>query len=93
LANRWRIRHKLIITFCLSAGIVTLLLLGTLKGFWSYYQTMNSIRSDLGELKTAQELREILAQLAAPGKLEHLLDEPEKLSREVNSARQKNSRI
>jgi len=50
---------------------------------------MNSIRSDLGELKTAQELREILAQLAAPGKLEHLLDEPEKLSREVNSARQK----
>ncbi|MEY4394116.1 MAG: ATP-binding protein [Gemmataceae bacterium] len=89
MASRWRIRHKLIITFCLSAGIVTLLLLGTLKGFWSYYQTMNSIRSDLGELKTAQELREILAQLAAPGKLEHLLDEPEKLSREVNSARQK----
>lgn len=89
MAIRWRIRHKLIITFCLSAGIVTLLLLGTLKGFWSYYLTMNSIRSDLNELKTAQELREILAQLASPGNLSRGLDETEKLAQEVSTARKK----
>ena len=89
MAIRWRIRHKLIFAFCLTAGIITLLLGGTLQGLWSYYLTMNSIRGNVAELKTAEELKTALAKMTAPGDLGKLLDEPEKLHRDISLALKK----
>lgn len=89
MAIRWRIRHKLIFAFCLTAGIIILLLGGTLQGLWSYYLTMNSIRGNVAELKTAEELKTALAKMAVPGDLGKLLDDPEKLHRDITQALQK----
>jgi two-component system, NtrC family, sensor kinase len=89
LAIRWRISHKLIFAFCLTAGIIILLLGGTLQGLWSYYLTMNSIRGNVAELKTAEELKTALAKMAVPGDLGKLLDDPEKLHRDITQALQK----
>lgn len=89
MAIRWRIRHKLIFAFCLTAGIIILLLGGTLQGLWSYYLTMNSIRGNVAELKTAEELKTALSKMAVPGDLGKLLDDPEKLHREITQALQK----
>lgn len=89
MAIRWRIRHKLIFAFCLTAGIIILLLGGTLQGLWSYYLTMNSIRGNVAELKTAEELKTALSKMALPGDLGKLLDDPEKLHRDITQALQK----
>ena len=89
MAIRWRIRHKLIFAFCLTAGIIILLLGGTLQGLWSYYLTMNSIRGNVAELKTAEELKTALAKMTVPGDLGKLLDEPEKLHRDITLALKK----
>ncbi len=89
MAIRWRISHKLIFAFCLTAGIIILLLGGTLQGLWSYYLTMNSIRGNVAELKTAEELKTALAKMAVPGDLGKLLDDPEKLHRDITQALQK----
>lgn len=89
MAIRWRIRHKLIFAFCLTAGIIILLLGGTLQGLWSYYLTMNSIRGNVAELKTAEELKTALSKMAVPGDLGKLLDDPEKLHRDITQALQK----
>jgi two-component system, NtrC family, sensor kinase len=56
VASRWRIRHKLLLGVCLVCGVMALLLGGTLHGLWSYYETMNSIRSKRAEQKVAKEL-------------------------------------
>ena len=56
MASRWRIRHKLLLGVCLVCSVMALLLGGTLHGLWSYYVTMNSIRSKKLEQKVAKEL-------------------------------------
>ena len=89
MAIRWRISQKLIFAFCLTAGIIILLLGGTLQGLWSYYLTMNCIRGNLAELKSAEELKTALAQITVPGDLGKLLDEPEKLHLNISLALQK----
>ncbi len=63
MASQWRIRHKLMLGLGLVVGIMALLLGGTLRGLWSYYLTLNSIRSLLTELKAAQELKEAVADV------------------------------
>jgi signal transduction histidine kinase len=63
VARRWRIRYKLLFGFGLILGIMALLLLGTLRGLWSYYLTMNAIRSKTAELKAAEELKEDVARV------------------------------
>jgi signal transduction histidine kinase len=63
VARRWRIRYKLLFGFSLVLGIMALLLLGTLRGLWSYYLTMNAIRSKTAELKAAQELKEDVSRV------------------------------
>jgi len=83
LAIRWRISHKLIFAFCLTAGITILLLGGTLHGLWSYYMTINSIRSNLAELKTAEDLKTSLSKFTTPSNLTKLLDESEKLQQDI----------
>jgi signal transduction histidine kinase len=57
VALQWRIRHKLMLGLTLFVGIMTLLLGGTLRGLWSYYQTMNTIRSLVVEQRAAEELK------------------------------------
>jgi signal transduction histidine kinase len=66
VAVRWRIRHKLVLGLGLVVLIMALLLGGTLRGLWSYYLTMNSIRSKMAELKEAEKLEEAIARLVAP---------------------------
>jgi signal transduction histidine kinase len=66
VASQWRIRHKLMLGLGLVVAIMALLLGGTLRGLWSYYVTVNSIRSKLAELKAAQDLREAVGNLGRP---------------------------
>jgi signal transduction histidine kinase len=54
VAARWRIRHKLLLGVCLVCGVLALLLAGAGRGLWSYYLTMNGIRSKEAELKVAR---------------------------------------
>jgi signal transduction histidine kinase len=49
--------------FGLILAIMALLLLATLRGLWSYYVTMNSIRSKANELKAAQEVSVLVADV------------------------------
>jgi signal transduction histidine kinase len=76
VAVRWRIRHKLVLGLGLVVLIMALLLAGTLRGLWSYYLTMNSIRSKMEELKEAEKLEEAIARLVAPGALAFLERQP-----------------
>src|SRR5437868_4073834 len=66
VARRWRIRHKLLLGLATAIAILGLLLAGTLNGLWSYYVTMKSIASKLGELEQAEQLKESVAHLALP---------------------------
>jgi signal transduction histidine kinase len=50
---------------------------------------MNSIRGNVAELKTAEELKTALAKMTVPGDLGKLLDEPEKLHRDITLALKK----
>ena len=63
MASQWRIRHKLMLGLFLVVGIMALLLVGTLRGLWSYYATMNNIRGKETELKSAEALKESVANL------------------------------
>jgi CHASE3 domain sensor protein len=63
VASQWRIRHKLMLGLGLVVGIMALLLGGTLRGLWSYYVTLNSIRGLLTELKAAEEVKAAVADV------------------------------
>ena len=62
MARGWRIQHKLLLGVVLTVCVLGLVLAGTLRGLWSYYQTVNGVRSKLGELKSAEQLRGALAR-------------------------------
>jgi signal transduction histidine kinase len=49
--------------FGLVLGIMALLLLATVRGLWSYYVTMNNIRSKATELKAAQDFKARVADV------------------------------
>jgi signal transduction histidine kinase len=61
--------------FGLIVGIMALLLLGTLRGLWSYYLTMNSIRAKTAELKYAEEFKEAVADVTRLAEEQHALPE------------------
>ncbi len=71
MALQWRIRHKLMLGLTLVVGIMALLLGGTLRGLWSYYQTMNVIRSLVIEQRAAEDVKQ------AVGQLKRLMGEPD----------------
>jgi signal transduction histidine kinase len=60
----------------LVVGIMAALLVGTLRGLWSYYVTTNSIRAKVAELKSADEFKENVLQLVAPETLEKFSTNP-----------------
>ncbi len=64
MSRRWRIRYKLLLGFGLVVGIIALLLLATLRGLYSYYLTINAIRSKTAELQEAEEFKETVADVA-----------------------------
>ena len=78
MASRWRIRHKLLLGVCLVCGILALLLGGTLNGLWSYYQTMNSIRSKQTELSAAEDFLESVSEIKNAALLSGLSQLPKK---------------
>ncbi len=65
VAVRWRIRHKLTLGLFLVGCIMALLLLGTLRGLFSYRATMKTIDSKLLELRAAQSLQAAIAQVTS----------------------------
>jgi HAMP domain-containing protein len=64
VSRRWRIRHKLTLGLALVVGIIALLLGGTLKGLFSYRQTMKTIDSKLAELTAARKLETAVHEVA-----------------------------
>jgi len=73
----------------LVTGIMALLLLGTLRGLWSYYLTVNNSRSKVVELKAAEDLREVVARLVAPHTLAYLDRNPGEVDRKMGKVLQK----
>lgn len=73
MASRWRIRHKLLLGLGLVVVVMALLLLGTLRGLWSYYLTMNSIRVRLAELVAVEELKTVVFELVSPNNTADLI--------------------
>ncbi len=65
MASGWRIRHKLLLGLGLVVCIMALLLAGTLRGLWSYYETTKTIRDKLNELTAAEDLKAAVAELLA----------------------------
>ncbi len=63
MALQWRIRHKLMLGLTLVVGIMALLLGGTLRGLWSYYQTMNTVRGLGNELRAAEGVKAAVEDL------------------------------
>ncbi len=80
MAPRWRIRHKLLLGVGLVCCALALLLGGTLRGLWSYFLTMNSIRVKQAELKVAHQFLKAVYDLNAfktpsqPGKDQTFFD-------------------
>jgi two-component system, NtrC family, sensor kinase len=66
VAARWRIRHKLMLGLGLVGGALALVLAGALQGLLSYYASMKSIDSKLGELTAADHLQFTLVELSPP---------------------------
>lgn len=87
MASRWRIRHKLLLGLGLVVCIMALLVCGTLRGLWSYYQTTNSIRAKLAELATAEELKSAVTELIAPEGITRVVDQPDRLPAEIRRVR------
>jgi len=63
VASQWRIRHKLMLGLILVVGVMALLLGGTLHGLWSYWATIQSIKSKDLELKQAEDLKDAIITL------------------------------
>ena len=66
MGRRWRIRHKLTLGLVLVAGIMLLLLAGTVDGLLSYRDSMNAIHSKHAELGHVEQM------YASVGKLNNL---------------------
>jgi signal transduction histidine kinase len=75
VTSRWRIRHKLLLGLGLVVALMALLVLGTLRGLWSYYVLMNNIRGRQAELKTAEQFRTDVFDLLRLTKPETASDE------------------
>jgi signal transduction histidine kinase len=75
VASHWRIRHKLLLGPVLVVIVMALLLLGTLRGLWSYWTTTNSIRDRLAELVAAEEVKSAVFELVATENVAMLLVE------------------
>lgn len=66
MATRWRIRHKLLLGLGLVVLVMTLLLLGTLRGLWSYHFTTNRTRFQLEELLASEKIKNVIDDLVSP---------------------------
>ncbi|MFO0876138.1 MAG: ATP-binding protein [Gemmataceae bacterium] len=88
MASRWRIRHKLSLGLGLVVLIMALLLLGTSRGLWSNYVTMNSIRARLAELVAAEELRSAVYELVTPENAFDLVENHQRLPGEIRKLRE-----
>ena len=89
MAAQWRIRHKLMLGLGLFVAIMALLLGGTLRGLWSYYLTINGIRSKLLELRAAEQFKEAGDRLTALDTHALVVTLPDKLPEEIAGAQQK----
>jgi signal transduction histidine kinase len=73
VARRWRIRYKLMLALATAIAILAMLLAGTLNGLWSYHITMKYVEGKLKELNAAAPLKDQVAKLALPDKVENSL--------------------
>src|SRR5262245_47279569 len=68
---------------------MTLLLCGTSRGLYSYYQTTNNIRAKLAELGAAEELKGAVTEMIAQENVTHLIRNPTLLPKTVRDVRQR----
>jgi two-component system NtrC family sensor kinase len=64
VASRWRIRHKLMLGLGLVVATMVLLLGGTVRGIWSYYLDMNSLRVLTTQLSLAEEFKAAVSEIS-----------------------------
>jgi len=86
VAGKWRIRHKLMIGLALVVGIMGLLLGGALKGLASYRTTMNSMDSKLTELRSAQNVKLSVSELAAACQQKAVGDEKKEVKQTLDDS-------
>ena len=87
MARGWRIQHKLLLGVGLTVCIFGLVLAGTLRGLWSYYQTVNGVRAKLVELRSAEQMRSALSRLIGPGSMMRLAEAPDQLIEPLRQAK------
>jgi signal transduction histidine kinase len=79
VASGWRIRHKLTLGLGLVVAIMALLLSGTSRGLWSYYDTTSRIRAKLAEKEAADDFRTTVHDLVARYTVfQYIEDRPQK---------------
>jgi two-component system NtrC family sensor kinase len=64
VASRWRIRHKLMLGLGLVVATMVLLLGGTVRGVWSYYLDMNSLRVMTLQLRLAEDFKSAVSDIS-----------------------------
>ena len=78
MAWRWRIRHKLMIGLGLVAGIIGLILAGTVYGLVKFRGTMKGVDNKVAEMSEAYQLSDALIQLESAIK-DQAFDNPKSL--------------
>jgi signal transduction histidine kinase len=87
VAAQWRIRHKLLLELGLMVAVMALVLAGTVRGLWAYYQTTDAIKAKHAELKAAEEFKDAVAALISPDSLRGFARFPAGVKLEVQKAR------
>ncbi len=76
MAAQWRIRHKLLLELFLMLAVMVLVLGGTVRGMWAYYLTTDAIRTKHAELKSAEVIKEAIAEFISKDSIRDFKREP-----------------
>jgi signal transduction histidine kinase len=76
VAAQWRIRHKLLLELFLMLAVMVLVLGGTVRGMWAYYLTTDAIRTKHAELKSAEVIKEAIAEFISKDSIRDFKREP-----------------
>lgn len=90
MAQRWRIRHKLLLGLGLVLAAFALMLTGTVQGLSSYMKTMQIMDRKIAELDDAKELEQAVAAILGQNENAATIDEEEaRLRQRVSFAKEK----
>lgn len=90
MAQRWRIRHKLLLGLGLVLGAFALMLTGTVQGLSSYMETMKIFDNKFAEKTDAEDFQRAVGAIVSSGETQFTIDEEEaRLRQRVAQAREK----